>query len=197
MSSSTDQIVSDWENMGRYLEFIQAWEATPSAPIPVATPTRVQLLCTQAYTRGKLAARDTSILGPQVDDSDSDIKKLVLETYFSLGLEASLKLKLPVKKVKSTISKLPDEFHGDKSKFWAFFSQVLQYFAANPSKFPSEKAKIIFAASLLCGPAYDWVEPYFNKSDGSVAFESYRDFIARLKVGFSEEGMVPTNPWGI
>ena len=51
---------------------------------------------------------------------------------------------------------LPEEFSGDRNKYDEFRTQLALSFAANPSRFEDEKAKIVFAASFLRGPAADW-----------------------------------------
>lgn len=176
----------EWESMCNLIETIRAQKLGPSAPIPGGTPIRIQLQCTQAYTRGKLAARDTSIQGPKISDSASDFQKLVLVTYFSLGLEAGSESNMSSRQEQPLEGKKPDEFRGDRSQFKSFVCQLALAFRADSNRFRDDQAKINFAASYLRGSAFDWLQPYIRESDGEVLFESYKLFLSSLEAGFAD-----------
>ena len=108
MSQDPPQVKNEWETMFDLITMIRSQKPSPSAPIPDSTPPHLQLLCTQAYTRGKLAARDTSIQSPQVPDAASDYQKLILATYFSLGMEAGSEANVTSRKNQALDGKKPD-----------------------------------------------------------------------------------------
>lgn len=176
----------EWETLFDLITMIRSQKPGPSAPIPESTPPSLQLLCTQAYTRGKLAARDTSIQGPQISETDSDHQKLILTTYFSLGMEAGSEQSISSRKDQPMEGKKPDEFYGDRSKYKAFVTQLALTFGAEPNKFSTDKAKISFAASYLRGAAFDWLEPFINELNGEVVYDSYPSFLLGLKAAFAD-----------
>lgn len=186
MASVNSPVPNEWETMCNLIDSIRLQKVGPSAPMPDRTPISVQLQCTQAYTRGKIAARDSSIQGPQVTESASDHQKLVLATYFSLGLEAGSESSMSSRKEQYLEGKKPDEFRGERSQYKSFASQLALAFRADPSKFRDDQAKINFAATYLRGPAFDWLQPYIRESDGEVLFQSYKLFLTSLEAGFAD-----------
>jgi hypothetical protein len=55
----------------------------------------------------------------------------------------------------------PPEFDGrDKKAANAFLTHLRLHFLATPHLFPSDKSKILFAATYLRGPAFAWFEPH-------------------------------------
>lgn len=170
--------------MSDLLDVIPTQKLGPVAPIPDKTPLEIHLLCTQAYSRGKQAAKHPEIIGPEVPDTASDIQKVVLATYFALGMEAK-----PVTTNQTSEApkgRKPEDFHGEREKYNSFVKQLALCFGADPVKFYTERSKISFAASFLRGPAFSWLEPYTNELTGEVSFSSYRDFLNGLKAGFAD-----------
>lgn len=182
--SPCDAAVSEWETMCGLLETLRNQKLGPSAPLPAGTPIRIQLACTQAYTQGKLANRNNSILGPNLREDASEAESLVLATYFSLGLEStsdntSVNSPLPE-------GRKPDDYRGDKANYKPFVTQLALVFGGDPIKFQSDKAKINYAASYLRGPAFDWLQPFIDELTGDIIFSEYPDFLAGLKAGFAD-----------
>lgn len=192
MASGTSSSADDWATMAELLNDIKSQPLTASAPIPDATPVRVQIICTQAYTRGKQAANHPEIEGPKIPNVLDENQQLVLMTYFSLGMEMGLGPKETVTSHSSPEGKKPDEFQGNRSDFKSFVTQLALCFGANSGKFGTDKAKISFAASFLRGPAFDWLEPFIDDLTGEVTFKSYTEFLDGLKAGFADPDQYAT-----
>lgn len=192
MTSETPSNVDDWATMVNLLNDIRTQSLTACAPIPDATPLRVQILCNQAYARGKQAANHPGIEGPKIPNLLDENQQLVLMTYFSLGMEVGLTPKETIISQPSPEGKKPEEFQGNRSNFKSFVTQLALYFGANSSKFGTDKAKISFAASFLRGPAFDWLEPFIDDVTGEVIFKSYTEFLDGLKAGFADPDQYAT-----
>jgi len=65
--------------------------------------------------------------------------------------------KIPAPKTKN-----PDVFYGVRSKLRSFLSQITLYIELHPHEFPTEQSKVLYAASFLKGPAFEWFEPHLR-----------------------------------
>ena len=65
--------------------------------------------------------------------------------------------KIPAPKTKN-----PDVFYGVRSKLRSFLSQITLYIELHPHEFPTEHSKVLYAASFLKGPAFEWFEPHLR-----------------------------------
>ncbi|KAF5202054.1 Retrotransposon-derived protein peg10 [Thalictrum thalictroides] len=181
----TETTTEQWEMMYGLLETIHAQEIGTSPPIPSKTPLQIQLCCTDAFVRGKLATRNSEITGPVIEESASGEQKLVLITYFSIGFASATSEGKP-DNWGSIDGNKPEEFRGDRNKYKSFVSQLALIFGANPHRMRSDKAKIHYAASYLRGPAFEWLEPFINELDGDIIFKTYPEFLEGLKGGFAD-----------
>lgn len=173
---------SAWDTMNNLLEQVKQRPLGSSPPIPEDTPIEIKLLCTQAYSRGKLAMKQPGIFGPQVSESAPSSQKLVLATYFALGMESD------TTECRTNISKNhePEEYYGDRNKYKTFVSQLALSFGANQTQFRTDKSKVSYAASFLRGSAFDWLQPFINDINGEIIFATYREFLAGLEAGFAD-----------
>ena len=57
---------------------------------------------------------------------------------------------------------LPDLYHRDRSKLRAFLTQVKLYTGFNGHQFPTDTDKVLWAASHLRGPAFNWIETFLS-----------------------------------
>lgn len=175
---------AEWETMVGILDEAQRQPVGLSAPIPADTPLNIKFLCTQAYSRGILATKQPGIFGPEFSDSASDSQKLVLSTYFALALGTNANNSSQNTNVPKNHN--PDEYHGEKSKYKAFVSQLALAFGTNEAHFRTDKSKINYAASFLRGSAFDWLQPFIDDIGGEIAFSTYSDFLAGLRAGFAD-----------
>ena len=65
-------------------------------------------------------------------------------------------------------SKLPETFHGQKSKLREFITQCKLYWVFNADKFATDVERTLWAASFLRGKAFDWIEPHLNDAMDNV-----------------------------
>lgn len=192
MNSESPEITEAWAIMAQFLNKIREQPLTPSAPIPDSTPVQIQLLCTQAYSRGKQARLHPQIEGPKISSSACENQQLVLATYFSLGMEVSPENKTQIGSQAPPEGKRPDEFYGDRSKYRTFVAQLALYYGSDPQKFSTDKSKIRFAASFLRGSAFEWLEPFIDEMAGNVSFYKYSEFLEGLMAGFVDPDQYAT-----
>ena len=76
----------------------------------------------------------------------------------------------------------PEFFSGERQRLTSFLSQCRLKFYAQPSKFTSESAKVMFAGSRLRGSAYSWFEPILASQSSLPRPElaSFTSFAASL-----------------
>ena len=68
--------------------------------------------------------------------------------------------------------KNPDVFYGVRSKLRSFLSQIMLYIELHPHEFPTEQSKVLYAASFLKGPAFEWFEPHLRTMRSANASRS-------------------------
>ena len=79
----------------------------------------------------------------------------------------------------------PEFFNGTRLETRNFLTQVRMVISANPSRFPTEKAKILYACSYLRGPAFTWVQP-FLLNEHSPNLSSFEVFARSLTAQFGD-----------
>lgn len=69
----------------------------------------------------------------------------------------------------------PDFFNGNRSHTSTYLTQVKMVISGNPSRFPTEKSKILYAASYLRGAAFSWIQPHLDSitSPLILSFENF------------------------
>lgn len=70
----------------------------------------------------------------------------------------------------------PDFFNGKRSTTRAFLTQVRMVLAANPSRFPDETSKILYASSFMRGSAFVWLQPFIEKSSVHPFLQNFEKF---------------------
>lgn len=174
MSPTSILATDEWKMLPDTMGEVQARPRKTQAPTPDKIPVVFRTRCTQPFTRGGQAAKHAEITAPEISTSACDYERLVLLTYFALGIYAeSISHNQPESPPKD---KEPDEFDQDRTKYRTFVNQLALCFSSNSSKFNTDKAKISYAASFLRGPAFEWQGPYINKISGEVTCTSYSAF---------------------
>ncbi|KAI0990893.1 hypothetical protein K3495_g17294, partial [Podosphaera aphanis] len=59
-------------------------------------------------------------------------------------------------------------------------------FRANPTAFPTEESRIIFAETYLTGIAYSWFEPHVDSTTGKISYSTYEEFMEALGAAFDD-----------
>lgn len=176
--------VEAWAALASHIEIIQAQPLGPSAPIPLETPNFIKTFCTQAYSRGKQAAKDVRITGPTIPNSACEDQIFMMNEYFSLGISSNSGSFSTPEKIHE--GNKPSEFRGGQDNFKNFKTQLALWFGTYPQQYNSDKSKIKFAAGYLRGAAFDWLEPFVNQSNGEVEFATYSEFLSGLEAGFAD-----------
>lgn len=86
----------------------------------------------------------------------------------------------------------PQPFFGKRYQVKPFISGLNIYFTLRSHEFPDEKTKLLFAASLLRGPAFDWFRPYEQSfspgasHSGALSIATIEDFYEQLTNTFGD-----------
>lgn len=86
----------------------------------------------------------------------------------------------------------PQPFYGKRHQVKPFLSGLNIYITLRPQEFPDEKTKLLFAASLLRGPAFDWFRPYEQSlstgltHSGSLSINTIEDFYEQINNTFGD-----------
>ena len=86
----------------------------------------------------------------------------------------------------------PQPFYGKRHQVKPFLSGLNIYITLRGHEFPDEKTKLLFAASLLRGPAFDWFRPYEQSlstgltHSGSLSINKIEDFYEQINTTFGD-----------
>src|SRR5262249_468928 len=89
----------------------------------------------------------------------------------------------------------PPMFKGDQKELEAWITACRLKFAGQPSQFPKESAKVIFAASFMEGPPKSWIQPlvteFLNEEveQKPEEFGSVETFITTLKTLYGDPNL--------
>jgi hypothetical protein len=82
---------------------------------------------------------------------------------------------------------LPDKFDGSRQEYRAFISQMELVFMLNPSRYPSDAAKVGTIGTLLTGKARQWFTPFIEKAkDYADVLNDYSAFRKLMDSCFSD-----------
>jgi hypothetical protein len=79
---------------------------------------------------------------------------------------------------------LPEKYDGKRPQFRQFINSVKLQFSVSPDRFPNDAVKTGFVASLLRGPALDWITPYLEQQDSMLS--SWTEFESKFKAMFDD-----------
>src|ERR1700685_1179982 len=85
----------------------------------------------------------------------------------------------------------PEYFHGSRPLLIPFLSQCQLKFNGQPSQFPNERSKILYAGSYLRGTAFSWFQPLLlaaSKDPPQVVpeFQSFKNFSASISAVYGD-----------
>jgi Ty3 transposon capsid-like protein len=84
----------------------------------------------------------------------------------------------------------PEHFDGKRSQVRNFLSQVRLVINAQPSRFVTERQKVMFAASFLRSTAFSWFQPFLDSPNGSGILEDFSMFALELQNTFGDPDQV-------
>ena len=191
-------------------------------------PPAVSRYINHAFAAGTRDARATLPLPkpsefPVPDHDTEDVATCVLERYYQQGYSyvsllgpppsptataaaataaapaVAVPPMMPITHEPKMKINLPEEFSGDRNKYDKFRTQLILCFAANPAQFEDDRAKIVFAASFLRGPAADWWVPKIkaiSTTNGittmTMAYTTFEEFMKALRAAFDDPDAVTT-----
>jgi hypothetical protein len=81
----------------------------------------------------------------------------------------------------------PEPFTGERTKLRAFLAQLTLHFAAEPANFPTDKSKVLYAASHLREHAGQWFEPYLNNDAlYETHFPTFKHFETAITAAYGD-----------
>src|SRR5271169_2096193 len=84
----------------------------------------------------------------------------------------------------------PDPFNGKPaSQLPGFLTQLRLVFATQPSQFQTDKFKVFYAASLLRGTAFSWIQPYLDMDHPPVWLSDFALFTAEITKIFGDPNL--------
>src|SRR3982751_2030120 len=79
----------------------------------------------------------------------------------------------------------PSHFEGKRHQLKNFVSQLRLVIYGQPSRYRTERSKVMFAASFLRDAAFSWFQPYLN-SDDCPLLDDFPLFIEQLELAFGD-----------
>lgn len=86
----------------------------------------------------------------------------------------------------------PTHFSGNRAELHNFLSQVRLVFDLQPSRFKTEKQKVLYAASFLCDTAYSWFEPLLHQLPPPSLLNDFDEFAKKLSAVFGDPDQIAT-----
>jgi len=81
----------------------------------------------------------------------------------------------------------PEPFNGKPaSQLREFLTQLRLVFAGKPTQFQKDKLKVIYAASLLRGTAFSWIQPYLDMDSPPAWLSDFALFTAEINKVFGD-----------
>ena len=78
----------------------------------------------------------------------------------------------------------PPTFSGDREELESFLGHVMLIFTAHPDRFPDQEARVLYLASLLRGPAFDWFKPLLETKDNLL--KDVDSFVTAFRAVFGD-----------
>lgn len=86
----------------------------------------------------------------------------------------------------------PEYFSGQRNKVTTFITQVKMVIGLQPSRFPSENSKVLYAASYLRDTAFLWFQPYLASEKPPTWMNDFTEFCKELRSMFGDPDEVAT-----
>jgi len=137
------------------------------------------------HVHDALRKLDAQIAALRVSNQDLVEKNTALDTQVRV-LQAANNAMTPITPSGPRAPKLPlpEKYDGKRHSFRQFINSVKMQFSVSPDRFSSDHIKTGFVASLLRGPALDWISPYLEKKDAMLS--SWTDFEKRFTDMFDD-----------
>jgi len=88
----------------------------------------------------------------------------------------------------------PEHYDGKSAtQLRNFLTQLRLVFTAQPQAYSDDKDKVLYAASLLRGPAFTWIQPYLDMDNPPAWMQEFSLFAAELNATFGDPDLAGTN----
>jgi len=78
----------------------------------------------------------------------------------------------------------PQHFYGKREELMSFLTQIRLVFELQPSRFNSERQKVLYTVSFLRGTASNWFQPFLAQKPTPDMLDDFEDFVDALKKAF-------------
>ena len=86
----------------------------------------------------------------------------------------------------------PEYYQGQRNKLSTFITQVAMVIALQPSRFPNEKSKVLYAGSYLRDTAFLWFQPWVTATPPPSFMTDFQEFCHELRRTFGDPDEVAT-----
>ena len=86
----------------------------------------------------------------------------------------------------------PEYYGGQRNKLASFITQVTMVMSLQPSRFPTELSKVIYAGFFLRDTAFLWFQPYVTAEPQPSFMLSFKGFCKELQMTFGDPDEVAT-----
>lgn len=80
----------------------------------------------------------------------------------------------------------PEFYQGHRSKLTTFITQVKMVIKLQPTRFPTEASKVLYAGSFLRDIAFLWFQPFVAAEQPPQWLDSFEDFCKELHITFGD-----------
>ena len=87
----------------------------------------------------------------------------------------------------------PQHFYGKRGDLVNFLTQVRLVFELQPSRFQSERQKVLYTVSFLRGTASNWFQPFLTQKPTSLMLDDFDIFAETLKKAFGDPDQSATS----
>src|SRR5215470_1310653 len=157
---------------------LEATNITP--PSPTDPPERVAEYFRWSHGQHEWTANTFDYLNKQIDELKKELRELRAEKGT---------------KVREPNIADPQHFNGDRREIEHFLSACKTKFRGQPSKFPDEPSKILWASSFLRGAPATWFQPIleeYDDEDGIAPpkeFTSFKAFATSLRTLYGDSNL--------
>lgn len=136
---------------------------SPPVTVSIASEDLQTLLDRLAYLEVVQDEAKTQIAGLIADSQQKDARLQTLATQVASKVPVAAPAAAIPHDMEPKIAD-PEPFDGDRLKLLDFLAKCQLKFLGQPSRFSSEKSKILYAGALLEKEAFSWFHPHFTKA---------------------------------
>ena len=143
---------------------------------------------TSSTQTSRLAALEASLAALMEENNRIKTANATLEQQVTAHSEQSRGSVTPSNKERTSEPKVasPEFFSGSRQGLTPFLTQVNMVIGLQPSRYPMEKTKVLYAGSFLRGTALLWFQPYVSRTPEDPIMNDFESFCKKLKELFGD-----------